>query len=470
MNETELTNTVVIIKKCPNHIRGCRNILAEDYSRKKCEDCLRKEREADKRRRDEAKAKQQETSTGGEANTSRVCTTCCKEYPIEHFQGLRPNTTTKTCQTCRENNKKQDTKRDKEHRNELARECSKKPEQIARKKEWVENNYDKVAETWQRHRQKQIEQDSEQYLRKNAEQAKKWREANPEKYAQFLEDSKSNLVRHFTTYKRCSIIRGISFELTEEQFTKMVKSPCYYCGEFTSGCSINGIDRKYSDKAYSPENTVPCCNMCNMMKNTLNEYTFLKQIEHILTFQKLVQGQFCSEVFCDYEGIATLTNTFKAYKSRAIKKQVEFELTLEYFKQIIQDDDCYICNKSNSSSHRNGIDRFVNDIGYTIENCRVCCFNCNLMKKNYSFDEIIQKLLLIYGLHKNDTFENTVINRGMEKSNKMSKAELEQYQFQHREQRITQLKDRYTPEQIKQNAQNIAEKRTNNNTQTNPVA
>ena len=92
------------------------------------------------------------------------------------------------------------------------------------------------------------------------------------------------------------------------------------------------------------------------------------------------------------------------------------------------------------------------------------------MKKNYSFDEIIQKLLLIYGLHKNDTFENTVINRGMEKSNKMSKAELEQYQFQHREQRITQLKDRYTPEQIKQNAQNIAEKRTNNNTQTNPVA
>ena len=133
MNETELTNTVIVIKKCTNHIRGCRNILAEEYSKKKCKDCLRKEREADKRRRDQAKAKQQEVTTdAGEMN--RVCTTCCQEYPIDHFKGLRPNTTTKTCQTCREQNKKQDAKRDKEHRNELARECSKKPEQIARKK------------------------------------------------------------------------------------------------------------------------------------------------------------------------------------------------------------------------------------------------------------------------------------------------------------------------------------------------
>ena len=125
MNETELTNTVIIpIKKCTNYIRGCRIILAEDYSKKKCEDCLRKEREADKRRRDEAKKKQQETVIEGEIN--RICTTCCHEYPIEHFQGLHTNTTTKTCQTCRQNNKKQYTKRDKEHRNKLSRECSSK--------------------------------------------------------------------------------------------------------------------------------------------------------------------------------------------------------------------------------------------------------------------------------------------------------------------------------------------------------
>lgn len=88
MNETEIINTVVSLKKCTNHIRGCRNLLAEDYSKKKCEDCLRKEREADKRRRDEAKRKQQETSIENETN--RVCTTCCREYPIEHFQDYVP--------------------------------------------------------------------------------------------------------------------------------------------------------------------------------------------------------------------------------------------------------------------------------------------------------------------------------------------------------------------------------------------
>ena len=196
MNETELTNTVVVLKKCTNHIRGCRVVLDEDYSKKKCQDCLRKERESDKRRRDEAKAKQQVPL---EDEINRVCTTCCQEYTIDHFQGQRANTTTKTCKTCRENNKKQDSKRDREHRNELARECSKKPEQIARKKEWVENNYDKVAETWQRHRQKQIVEDAEQYLRKNADQAKKWREANPEKCAENAEMIKNSIHHQFTT-------------------------------------------------------------------------------------------------------------------------------------------------------------------------------------------------------------------------------------------------------------------------------
>ena len=500
MNETELTNTVVVIKplgienaqsftpcslitadevgvfnevedvqkrkQCTNHIRGCRVVLDEDYSKKKCQDCLRKERESDKRRRDEAKAKQQ---VPVEDEINRVCTTCCQEYPMEHFQGQRANTTTKTCQTCRENNKKQDSKRDREHRNELARECSKKPEQIARKKEWVENNYDKVAETWQRHRQKQINGDVEQYLRKNADQAKKWREANPDKCAENAEMIKNSIHHQFTTYTRSSVVRGVSFELSKEQFAEIVQKPCYFCGECTTECSINGVDRRDSNKPYTPENTLPCCKMCNMMKNTLNEYTFLKRIEHILTFQWLVSGKLHPEVFCDYGGGTSFTSYFTSYRQGAKRRQIDFDITIEYFKQILLDDDCYICNKPNSSSHRNGIDRFDNDIGYTIENCRVCCFNCNLMKKDYSFDELMRKLTLVYHLHKNDAFENTVINKGMELSNKMSKPELEQYHLDRKEQRIVHLQDRYTNENIQQNAQTIADKRTHRQAQTNPV-
>ena len=319
----------------------------------------------------------------------------------------------------------------------------------------MENNYDKSAEIWQRHRQKQIENDLDGYLKKNAEHAKKWREANPDKCVENAEMIRNSVNHQYTTYIRSSAVRNIPFELSFEEFENIVKTPCYYCGEFTTGCSINGIDRKNSDKAYAHENTVPCCNMCNMMKNTLNEYTFIKRIEHILTFQHLVQGQLCPEVFCDYEGVS-----FSRYKYRAKEKNIYFDITIEYFKQILLDNDCYLCGKANSSSHQNGIDRFDNNIGYTVENCRVCCANCNYLKKNYSHDELIRKITLIYNLHKNDTFYNEETTKCLTASNKMSKAELEQYHSNRREERITQLKDRYTDEQIKQNAQTIVQKRT----------
>lgn len=456
MNESELNNPVVLVKKCTNHIRGCRNILSEDYLKKKCEDCLRKDREADKRRREEAKLKQQSSTTENDIN--RVCTTCCKEYSIEHFQGLRQNTTTKTCKTCRENNKKQDAKRDKEHRNELAKQYSKKPEQIARKKVWVKNNYDKVAETWQRHRQKKIEDNVEEYLKKNSENAKKWRDTNPEKCQTNLENNKNNICYHYKTYKRSSVVRNIPFEITFEEFENIVKAPCYYCGEFTKNCSINGIDRTNFEYRYIANNCVSCCKICNMMKNTLNKYTFLKRIEHILTFQQLVHGQLRPELFCNFKGA-----TFELYKYRAKDKNINFEITKDYFKHLLLDNKCYLCGKMNSSSHQNGLDRLDNNIGYTIDNCRVCCANCNYLKKDFPFDEFIRKLLLIYNNHKDDVFKDETISTYLISSDKLSKEELEKYREDQKNIRIENLKKRYTTEQIKMNAQLIAEKYKTNN-------
>lgn len=466
MSEKELSNTVLAIKKCTNHIRGCRNILAEDYTKKRCEDCLRKEREKDKQKRDEAKAKQQGENMDGK--TERVCTTCCKEYPIEDFVGIRPNTTTKTCKTCREQNNKQSSKRDKEHRNELARICSKKPEQIARKKAWNENNYEKCAEIWQRYRQKQIENDTEEYLRKNAEHAKKWRESNPEKYLEQLEKAKTDIGRSYTTYKRCAIIRNIPFELSFEEFENIIKTPCYYCGEFTKNYPISGIDRTDSKGPYNLNNVRSCCTMCNMMKNTLNQYTFLRRIEHILTFQQTVQGRLFPEVFNNIQN-GIKKSVFGEYKTSAKKRNIEFAIELEFFRKTVSYD-CYLCGKNNTQDHQNGIDRFDNNIGYLPENCRPCCFNCNLMKKDYDYDEFIRKMLLIYNLHKDDDFENTVIVGGVAPSNKLTKEELDEYRSQQKEKRIDQLKERYTDEQIKQNAALIAERRTQIKTQTNPVA
>ena len=451
MIEPALTNPVVLDKKCANHIRGCRKILEADYTRTKCEDCLRKDRERDKKRREEAKVKQQKSTEG---ETSRKCTTCCQEYPLEQFRGLRENTLTKTCQKCRESNKINDARRDKEHRNELARICSKKPEQIARKKEWVENNYDKCVEAWQKHRQTRIENDTEEYLQKNAENAKRWRENNPEKTKETVEKVKNSVDHQYTTYKRSAFYKNLEFGLNIEQFENIVTQPCYYCGEFTKGCCINGIDRKESSGPYNICNTVTCCKMCNMMKNTLNEYTFLKQIEHILTFQNLIpDGKLYSEIFSNYRGCS-----LNDYKIRASEKKLDFELDVDDYTWLVMEN-CYICGKPSSKTHINGIDRYDNKHGYVKNNCKSCCANCNYIKRDNNYDEFIQKLLQIHQNHKDDLFDNTQSNRCLEQSNKLSKEEMKQHSQQTRESRIIQLKEKYTPEEIKKNAVRLAESR-----------
>ena len=49
---------------------------------------------------------------------------------------------------------------------------------------------------------------------------------------------------------------------------------------------VNGIDRKDSTKGYSIDNCVPCCPMCNKMKQTFTEEEFLNQIAKI--YNKLI--------------------------------------------------------------------------------------------------------------------------------------------------------------------------------------
>lgn len=44
---------------------------------------------------------------------------------------------------------------------------------------------------------------------------------------------------------------------------------------------INGIDRIDSNKDYSKNNCVPCCQMCNIMKNKFSKEDFIKKVKLI---------------------------------------------------------------------------------------------------------------------------------------------------------------------------------------------
>jgi hypothetical protein len=376
-------------KMCFNYIRGCRVKLEKEYGFSKCQDCLSVDREKDKIKRNAAKDHNQTVENPNE----KSCSLCCKVQPMEEFKGIRKDITD-TCKNCRENNRIQDMKRDKEHRNELARVNDAKPERIEVKKEWKENNYEKVAEYCMNSRQHKLERVGvEEYLKDNAEQAKTWRENNPEKQKDFNEKRHNSYETQYDNYRRTAELKQLEFMITFDEYKEIVKNPCEYCGVIQER-GFNGVDRIESGKGYVLDNCASCCKMCNYMKNTLNKDVFIRRVEHILTFNGLVEGNLFPELFGEH-----LTSWSK-YKNSALRKQTEFRLIPTDFEKIT-DNPCYMCGKENTKTHRNGIDRFDNNIGYVIENCKSCCGECNYMKRNYSYDDMIAKFIMIYENNKN---------------------------------------------------------------------
>ena len=106
--------TVAMGKKvCQQYIRGCRTQLDIDYKYSRRQICLERDREQDKKRRLNAK-------NSKKTDTHQTCSTCCKEVENSLFIGVNGGST-KTCKSCRDSNRIQDEKRDKEYVNALHR-------------------------------------------------------------------------------------------------------------------------------------------------------------------------------------------------------------------------------------------------------------------------------------------------------------------------------------------------------------
>lgn len=100
----------------------------------------------------------------------------------------------------------------------------------------------------------------------------------------------SNITNAIKTYKQGAKRRGLSWLLTREQTIELFTGDCFYCGakpsvveDETKGSPFvrNGIDRKYSDMGYLPDNCVSCCTVCNYMKRDLGYDDFLALIDKI---------------------------------------------------------------------------------------------------------------------------------------------------------------------------------------------
>lgn len=120
--------------------------------------------------------------------------------------------------------------------------------------------------------------------------------------SQILPNFQEVFNRAYATHLDAAKRRGYTSALTLEQYTNISKSPCAYCGGFSSRktqalqriknrqrfnagvVNANSVDRENNEPFYTLQNSVPCCFICQKMKGTLSKEEFKKQIKKIVSF------------------------------------------------------------------------------------------------------------------------------------------------------------------------------------------
>ena len=323
-----------------------------------------------------------------DVNTTLIkCTNdrCKFIFPKTYFISDVNNSITKQCKFCR------DIGKEKDH----------KESRIISKKEWNENNHDKMSKYWMDFRGRKMEELGDKYWENNSKQMKNWRDNNPEKVKEINKKKRINIEYSFMTYMNIAKSKNTIFNISIKQFLEIVKNPCFYCGIIQEK-EFNGIDKKICTDGYILDNIVSCCSMCNTMKGTLTPEVFYKRIEHILTYQEKINGNLYYEYFKDHNNVY-----YKDYKKRSLRLKIYFQMTEADFNEITNNN-CYLCGKKNSNTHKNGIDRIDNNIGYVKTNIKSCCGNCNYMKNKFDLNELLNKILLIYENLKNYKFNDYI--------------------------------------------------------------
>ena len=132
------------------------------------------------------------------------------------------------------------------------------------------------------HKRDYVKERKKQYQLKNREQTRKtaknyyWR--HREKRRELLNQRNHEPKYRFFTLRANAKRRGLIVEITFDDFIKITKGLCEYCGEKNAGF---GVDRRDSSIGYLKENCASCCKDCNFMKLSMTKEQFLEKVGKI---------------------------------------------------------------------------------------------------------------------------------------------------------------------------------------------
>jgi len=381
-----------INKACNGYLRGCREILDYNYGFTRCEKCREKERLKDSSRiQTRINTRQEYNKT---VTKDKICTCCNKTLPLKEFRKEYSDDLYKQCAECRRKNQIRDAEEERKEKKKLYEHTDIRKQWKAK---WKSENKDLVRKYYLEARDKKIEElGIDKYREKCAQQMKEWRNDRDDLINNYYSNRRLKPNEKFNYYRRTADRKSLCFWLEYTECADLFDSACYYCGMAKTDKLNIGIDRLDSCDGYTLENTVPCCEDCNLIKNTISYDIFLDKIHHVLSYNKLIDED---EYYFNFDRPCTMSTIFTTYEDYirfSKKRKIPFDLTeKEYYN--LKEQKCYICGvEPDNVVYTNGIDRLNSKIGYTMENSRTSCKECNIMKRQYTLDELYDRYLKIY--------------------------------------------------------------------------
>jgi hypothetical protein len=189
--------------------------------------------------------------------------------------------------------------------------------------------------------------------------------------------------------------RNIDFKLSKDIFNSLIILPCFYCNYQKNG-EVNGIDRLDNNTGYIENNVVSCCQMCNSAKGAQHPQEFIDKLYLIHNHSNQLNNK-NDELLEKWKNtyLSKTITKFSIYAKSANSRNIEFKLNENEFNSITSKD-CYLCGLKSYELNSNGIDRIKNNIGYITTNCAPCCGHCNLLKKDLSYEIILEMANNIY--------------------------------------------------------------------------
>ena len=111
-----------------------------------------------------------------------------------------------------------------------------------------------------------------------------------------LPNNQSHWNRYFKCHTKDAKNRGLSTNLTIDEFKEICQKDCYYCGgkperkahkNLFGEIHKNTIDRIDSSDSYHKDNIRPCCWFCNKLKSNYREEVVLEKIKQINVYLNL---------------------------------------------------------------------------------------------------------------------------------------------------------------------------------------